>query len=400
LKEITGEMLKAIMPNLPAVKRAAYLQPLNEAMREYDITNEARAAAFLANLAEESRELNVFTENLNYTASGLLKTFKHYFTPALAASYAHQPERIANRVYANRLGNGDEASGDGWRYRGRSPIQLTGRKAYRTTGRDLGLPLEAQPELAAEPEVAFRIAAHYFATNGLNSLADARRFKEIVHRINGGYNGLDARVAYYNRALRVLPDDFRMTANAPAPHADAVPDILDNVEDDEAESAHADIDRQTDAAPQPDANLAVAPKTSPDVPRAPATPQAPVVVPQAQPASDPPPTDVLNSLKAKHVAIPAGVTLYLSAVWAWIKSAPSHLIVALIVATAVIVTTYIVLNILLKDRREKRDTMLKLQREQQAHELTVLQANSAKSRTDNTVVIVPQPLANSDAPNN
>src|SRR4051812_47110415 len=114
-------MLKAIMPNLPAVKRAAYLQPLNEAMREYDITNEARAAAFLANLAEESRELNAFTENLNYTASGLLKTFKHYFTPALAASYAHQPERIANRVYANRLGNGDEASGDGWGYRGRSP---------------------------------------------------------------------------------------------------------------------------------------------------------------------------------------------------------------------------------------------------------------------------------------
>jgi len=111
-----------------------------------------------------------------------------------AASYARQPERIANRVYANRIGNGDEASGDGWRYRGRGFIQLTGRANYRSIGSRLGLNLEDDPDIvASDPVIALQVAANYWDSRGLNAVADQDDVYEVTRLINGGLNGIDDR---------------------------------------------------------------------------------------------------------------------------------------------------------------------------------------------------------------
>ena len=197
--------LSRIMPSLPEAKVSLYLPPLNAAMYEFGVTTGLRAAAFLAQLAHESSELRSWTEDLNYGAPGLWATFpSHFGSLAEAATYARQPERIANRVYANRMGNGDEASGDGWRYRGRGPLELTGLDGYRGIGAALGVDLVGDPDLAATPEIGFRIAGHYWRVNGCNEKADAGNFEAVTRAINGGLNGLASREAYYARAREVL----------------------------------------------------------------------------------------------------------------------------------------------------------------------------------------------------
>ena len=143
---ISTEQLTTIMPTCR--NAADWCPPLNEAMSRYEIDNPNRVAAFLAQIAQESGELQRLIENLNYSAKGLMKTWPRRFrTLAAAQKYARQQEKIANHVYASRLGNGDEASGDGWRFRGRGLIQVTGRENYRVAGRALTLPLEDEPDL-------------------------------------------------------------------------------------------------------------------------------------------------------------------------------------------------------------------------------------------------------------
>jgi putative chitinase len=175
------------------------------AMAEFGITTPQRQAAFLAQLAHESGEFTRWEENLNYSWHGLRKVFPKYF-PAndLAKAYHRQPERIANRVYANRMGNGGPLSGDGWRYRGRGPLQLTGKANYKKFGDLLGVDLISHPARAASPEVGFRIAGAYWRENGLNELADKGEFKAITILINGGLNGLEHREAYYERLKSAL----------------------------------------------------------------------------------------------------------------------------------------------------------------------------------------------------
>lgn len=209
---ITDDALRQIMPTLPADRRAVLLPALQQAMEKYEINTPRRAAAFLATLAVESGELRLMVENLNYSAQGLLKIFRKYFTPALAPSYARQPQKIANRVYANRLGNGPESSGDGWNYRGRGVIQITGRINYRTHGAAIGVDIEAAPDRAAEPAVAFLIAGAFWQSNGLNQLADRPDFGLVSKKVNGKFppHGWVERQRYYNRALQVL-------GGAPAP---------------------------------------------------------------------------------------------------------------------------------------------------------------------------------------
>jgi putative chitinase len=202
------EELRAIMPNAPAVRLAVCFSPLVAAMDEFAIDTPLRAAAFLAQLAHESSELRAWEENLNYGAPGLLATFPTHFEDlAVAAGYARQPERIANRVYANRMGNGPEESGDGWKYRGRGPIELTGLDGYRGIGAALGVDLVGNPDLAATPECGFRIAGHYWLVNGCNELADLDSpgaFEGITRKVNGGLTGLASREAYYARAKEAL----------------------------------------------------------------------------------------------------------------------------------------------------------------------------------------------------
>lgn len=170
---ITLAQLRAIMPNLPKDKEKV-LPLLNAAMAEWKINTPKRQAAFLAQLAHESGQLKWFEE----LASGA--------------------------AYEGRRDLGNTQPGDGRRYKGRGPIQLTGRANYRAAGKALGLPLEANPELAALPEVGFRTAGWFWDTKDLNRLADAGNFREITRRVNGGFNGLAERERFYEAAKKAL----------------------------------------------------------------------------------------------------------------------------------------------------------------------------------------------------
>jgi len=165
-----------------------------------------RRASFLAQCAHESMQFTVVSENLNYSAEGLQRTFKKYFpTPQLADTYARKPQMIANRVYANRMENGPESSGDGWRFRGRGFIQLTGKRNYRLAGNNLGINLLEDPDyISRSPIGAIETALWFWTINNLNSYADRNDIKGQTLKINGGYNGLEERVRYYERAKQIL----------------------------------------------------------------------------------------------------------------------------------------------------------------------------------------------------
>lgn len=211
------DLLKQIFPNSTEENREKYAKPLSMAMMRYNISTPNRIRAFLAQIGHESEQLSAVVENLNYSAKALRSVFGKYFkTDAEAEQYARKPEAIANVVYANRMGNGDTASGEGWKFRGRGLIQLTGKNNYdKATNEMYALPMGVdfvdEPDLLATPEYATQSAAWFWETNGLNALADqlggaddTEVFKAITKRINGGYNGLDDRLAMYERAKTVI----------------------------------------------------------------------------------------------------------------------------------------------------------------------------------------------------
>ena len=140
-------------------------------MQEYEINTDKRVQAFLPTIGHESANFSCVVENLNYSASGLLNYFPKYFNSAQAEEYARKPERIANRVYANRIGNGNEQSGDGWKFRGRGLIQVTGRSNYLACGKGIGVDLINNPDLLCTPEYAVKSACWWFKNNGCNKLA-------------------------------------------------------------------------------------------------------------------------------------------------------------------------------------------------------------------------------------
>jgi putative chitinase len=164
----------------------------------FKLTNN-QAAHFFGQCAHESGNFKVFSENLNYSAQGLNGTFKKYFpTPASTTGYARNPEKIANKVYANRMGNGPESSGDGWKFRGRGPIQLTGKSNYQAFADHLGKQeIMTNPDLVAS-EFAFESALFFFQKNGLFAIADRgvtdAIITQITKRVNGGTHGLDDRL--------------------------------------------------------------------------------------------------------------------------------------------------------------------------------------------------------------
>lgn len=162
------------MPHLPNDRAATFLKPLNDAMHEFDVTTPRRQAAFLAQIAHESGELKYMEE----IASG--------------------------EAYEGRTSLGNTEPGDGKRYKGRGPIQLTGRNNYRKAGTALHLDLEGKPELAAKPDVGCRVAGWFWKTHGLNELADKGDFLQITRRVNGGTHGLARREEFYKRARDVL----------------------------------------------------------------------------------------------------------------------------------------------------------------------------------------------------
>lgn len=212
-----NDILKQLFPKSTEENRAKYAMPLRMAMIRYNIDNPNRVRAFLAQIGHESGQLSAVVENLNYSAKALRSVFGKYFkTDAEAEKYARKPEKIANVVYANRLGNGDTKSGDGWRYRGRGLIQITGKSNYNEASQKmyalpLGVDFLDEPELLATPDYAAQSAAWWWENAGLNAVADGlggandtEVFKQITKRINGGYNGLDDRLAIYERAKTVI----------------------------------------------------------------------------------------------------------------------------------------------------------------------------------------------------
>lgn len=195
--------LQRIMPRCDA---SAWVEPLNRAMGEFGINTPARVAMFLAQVAHESAECTRLVENLNYSTEGLMGNFGHRFSDRReAAIFAHRPEAIANRIYAGRLGNGDERSGDGWKFRGRGLIQITGRANYRDCGDVLGLDLLTLPTLITLPSHAARSAAWFFVERARgNEFADVLDVVGCTRRINGGVNGIEDRHRYYQGACGVL----------------------------------------------------------------------------------------------------------------------------------------------------------------------------------------------------
>ncbi|MGC4008053.1 MAG: glycoside hydrolase family 19 protein [Pseudomonas sp.] len=206
---IDERQLLLILPNARPVA-GVFLPVLEAAMGDFGIDTPPRIAAFVAQVGHESAQLTRCVESLTYSAQRLAAVWPRRFRSAdgsptaLAREVAYQPERIANLVYAGRNGNGDEASGDGWRFRGRGLLQVTGRSNYRAVGEGLAQPFVARPHLLAEPRWACRTAAWWWQCNGLNELADAARFEDITRRINGGLNGLEERTQLWRRALEVL----------------------------------------------------------------------------------------------------------------------------------------------------------------------------------------------------
>jgi putative chitinase len=182
-----------------------WAEALNKILPDYDINTPERVAAFIAQSAHESGNFTALHENLNYRAVTLRKVFPKYFpTDDMAAQYAQQPERIANRVYASRMGNGPETSGDGFRYCGRGLIQLTGKSNYQAFADSLQMPVEEVPAFLATFEGAIQSACWFWESNNLNQYADSGDIVTMTKRINGGTIGLADRQAHYNHALEVF----------------------------------------------------------------------------------------------------------------------------------------------------------------------------------------------------
>lgn len=173
---------------------------------KYEITTPARIAGFVAQCGHESQNFKTLEENLNYSAEGLNKIFPKYFVRAGrdAQAYHRQPEKIANIVYANRMGNGDTTSGEGYKFRGRGVIQLTGKDNYSRFAKYIGKSLEETIEYLKTKQGALESACWFWKTNGLNEIADAGDIVAMTKRINGGTIGLEDRKKHYAHALAIL----------------------------------------------------------------------------------------------------------------------------------------------------------------------------------------------------
>ena len=201
--DFTKQQLKEMIPKNAYVDQ--WFEAISEILPEYEITTPQRVAAFLAQCAHESGGFVFLKENLNYKAASLRRVFPKYFPDdAIAAQYAGKGEMIANRVYANRMGNGDEASGDGFRYCGRGLIQLTGKNNYTFFAGSLDIPVEEASEYLQTFEGAVQSACFFWEQNKLNQWADAGDILTLTKRINGGTIGLEDRIKHYEHALHIF----------------------------------------------------------------------------------------------------------------------------------------------------------------------------------------------------
>lgn len=197
------EQLLLMIPGNPYVSQ--WHAALKQILPDYDINTPLRLAAFIAQCAHESGNFTRTIENLNYRAESLMRTWPRLFpTIEIATQYAHNQQAIANRAYANRMGNGDEASGDGWRYRGRGLLQITGKENYQTFADSISTPVEEIPDFLETFEGAVQGSCWFWESRDLNGPADIKDIITITEKINGGRIGLDDRISRYQHALKVL----------------------------------------------------------------------------------------------------------------------------------------------------------------------------------------------------
>ncbi len=196
IDKLNGKLPQAVLNELPLV------------MEKFGISNSTRLAHFLSQVAHESGNFKFVNENLNYGAKGLLSIYKKYFpTEALAKAYERKPEKIANKVYASRMGNGDEASGEGYKFRGRGYIQLTGKDNYKAFSDFIGEDCVANPDLVAT-KYPLTSAAFFFHKNKLWDICDKGHSHDVVtavtKRVNGGTIGLEDRIKHFNEYNHLL----------------------------------------------------------------------------------------------------------------------------------------------------------------------------------------------------
>jgi putative chitinase len=182
-----------------------WVDALNETFQRFGILSPIQQASFIGQCGHECGQFKILEENLNYKAETLMKLWKSRFpTIDIANEYARNPKKIANKVYASRMGNRDEASGDGYRFRGRGCIQLTGHANYFHAGQACGEDFVMNPDLVATPKYAAMTAGWFWSTHKLNQYADTRDFLMMTKKINGGTIGLDDRIKHINHALDIL----------------------------------------------------------------------------------------------------------------------------------------------------------------------------------------------------
>lgn len=202
---ITIQQLKQITGVNDITFLTSAVNGINETLSKYNINTPLRISHFLAQIFHESGYLKALKENLNYSAQGLTKTFKKYFiNEAAALPYARNQEKIANKVYANRMGNGPESSGDGWKYRGRGVIMITGKDNYTTLSKDTGIDFVKKPQLLEQMDYAIMSGGWYWNKNNLNTIADKDDILTITKRINGGTIGIESRKEILQKIKKIM----------------------------------------------------------------------------------------------------------------------------------------------------------------------------------------------------
>lgn len=200
--QLTLELLQKIIPGNKNTQQ--WFDALSKLLPEYEINTSKRIAAFLAQSMHESANFTAIKENLNYRAETLTKIWPKYFPADVAAEYAHKPEKIANRAYANRMGNGPEESGDGYKFCGRGLFQLTGHDNYESFADSIEMSLDDLPAYLETFEGCVQSACWFWEKNNLNDLADTGDITLMTKKINGGTLGLEDRIKHYNEILHLI----------------------------------------------------------------------------------------------------------------------------------------------------------------------------------------------------
>lgn len=200
--DFTVTKLKKLLPRNQDTQKLH--EALSRILPKYGIDTVERVSMFLGQCALESSEFTYLTENLNYSTQGLLKTFPKYFNRVTARVYANKPEKIANRVYANRMGNGDEKSGDGWKYRGAGFIQLTGKYNYMKWAESMGMSIDQAVNHVKTLDGAIEAACWFWTTRKMNDDADRMDIHTTTKKINGGFHGLNQRIFYVRKAYTLF----------------------------------------------------------------------------------------------------------------------------------------------------------------------------------------------------